>query len=279
MKKNNELNLFEVSLHVFMFISRSKYILLGFILAGILIGVLHAKLQPPYYSANMTASSSIISNERSASLLRRIQRFAKYRNYEVLQEKMNISYEAAQSIISVEAEPINEKGVNLASVNNQANWFKINVEVTNAEYLNQISTGIIFLFSSNPYISKRMEAREIQLNKLIDGYNRKLVELDSLEKAIYAAATGKGDIVIVNTEHAYQVDIMLLMQERSKIEEEFMLLEPLSVISDFSPILLSKSAFFLSILYGGISFIIGTMISFLLLLYRKVKNHIAEFEN
>lgn len=275
MDRNGELNLFEIGLLVFKLVRKTKYVLLGSIALGVAIGVVMSKTQTRYYGIDLVATSSV-SSERATWLVNYLEQSVQSENYDLLKSKLNVSEDAAKSMRSISAIAAPDKESGKDDLSDRTNWFEIHLEVYNIAYLEEVKKGLLYLFENNKYISGRLTTKRSQLSVLIDSYNRKLAEIDTMDSQASLVRAKVGEVLIVNTEHAQQVDYMQLLRERSRLEEELSLLNAATFMNEGNAFELSRGTSFFAVAYGIAFFFIGLLLSILYLLYNKLKQRISE---
>ncbi len=258
---NNEIDLLELTVKLYLFIKRKLKFLLFFLIAGIIIGIVKHYISRPFYETYLVANSNIISNNRIVDIINTLQPFIGEKNIDSSSGKLKTSINILKQIKNIEATIIEKEENELFELN----CYKIDLQIYDNSMIDSIRYAIINLINSNNYIKKKTTLKRENILKLISKINEEIKGLDSLEQSLLSES--KNFIIIDG-----QNEIVNLLEKKHKLEEEFQLTEAINIIEDFTVLSTpaNKSISVHILIYGLIFLVIGFFVAIFIEVKKKV---------
>ena len=249
--KNNEIDIIGIFSLLISFYRKFKLLILTFFLIGIIVGVTDFYFRKNFYKTDFIVTSPGFNSRLIVELARPIQFYFKTGQTDSIMIHMNMPLEAVASVKSVDYDTT------------IVNIIKINLEVYNSDYLNEIQSGFVKYFNSLPFVKNNVTKRKNELNRLITAIDNEIKQLDSLQNLILRNLSDCQGSVSHVSSGLFSESVSLhekkqeLMVEQSKMND-FQLIRTDSILIPQKS--LSKNL----LIFGFIGFFVGIIVSILL---------------
>jgi hypothetical protein len=217
-------------------------LLLVFLVIGVGLGTGLFYLIQPTYTATLTLSSSILTNDYCADIIHELELIIEDDSPQLLAQKLKIDTSSAKAIKRIEFynydEKLKEKYKDKDTVV-LGRPFKIKVFSSSNVVFDTLQKALVNYLESNPYALKRKEIK-IQENLLLrNKINSEIKQLDSLKNTVSANLLPRGNqsgFVFgqpIDPINIYREGI-LFFQKELDLTKEMVLIDNIQVISDFS---------------------------------------------
>lgn len=270
-----------------------------FILIFGLLGLFVSYITKPYYSSTLVGRSNTLSNFEVISMIDNLTKVTESKDSIALSQMLNIKVSEASKIKNINAfwaYDIDLDGVpdfidysknyeiKDTSVRRISDRFYITAEVYDNRIFSNLRIGIYNYIKNNPLIASINNNRIKQTQERISKINEEISKLDSLQKFEYyekdriVPKVGANQLVLFTEKdrRLYHEEILGLYNERLALEKSIDVYpEPITIIQDFTP--LSKNdnnTIYYIKRFLIIGFILGTIVRFILLYYRKIDEYL-----
>ncbi len=262
-KEENEIDLLELLAKIYFLFKRNKYIILAFIIIGVIVGIYKSTGSEAYYKTNMVAKSPL-SEDEIIEQLQSLSELQQKNNPKLLSEELNLNLNEARKIKFLKVEKTEEK----------SNLIQIKLEVFTNNLIPKIKEGIIQYLNTNPYVKRELEDRQEHYEEYLEKITEALEILREKENKKDLPQEAKAILV---SEESYSGQIIRLMNKKGNIEENLRNNQPLIIIKDFNiPETPQKDIKFQIALYTIIGFILGIIVVFSITLLKKLENYKKE---
>ncbi len=261
-KEENEIDLLELMAKIYKLLKRNKYIILVFVIIGLIVGIYKSIGSEAYYKTNMLAKSPL-SNTEIIEQLQSLSELQQNNNNEPLSEELNITLEETKKI----------KFIEVGKTEEESHLIQIKLEVFNNNLIPKIKEGIIQYLETNPYIKRELKRRQEHYQEYLEKINEALEILREKENTKNLPQAAK-EILVSGESESYSDQIIKLMNKKGSIEQTLLRNQPLIIVKDFhKPENPQKDIKFQIILYTIIGFILGIIVVFFITLLRKLENY------
>jgi tetrahydromethanopterin S-methyltransferase subunit B len=192
------------------FVSRFKFILLGFALAGLIGGLYFYFTSPKQYTTRLILRSLILTNQEEIEVIGNWKALLCKDGRNELAGIMNSPGEVINSLSNISAEEIQK-----LYVQNNPNGFIVNVVVTDTSVLNQLQNGILYGLNNSPYVKEKLITRRAKYNQLIENVKNEIAKLTITKDAV-------DKLVISRTSTPIFVDISRINAQWIELNEKLM---------------------------------------------------------
>lgn len=217
--ESNEIDLLELLAKIYFLFKRNKYIILTFVLLGIIVGLYKSFQSDPYFQTKMLIKTSL-ENEMVQGQLQTLSELKENGNNNILAQELGITKEEAEEIKTFSVEEVEESSL-----------LRINLEVFDNELITKIKEGIINYSETNEYIQQELKNKQ-------DHYTQYLKEisdaLELLRKEEKRQISAQSSMEIILSGDSYANQITKLMDKKENIEtKKNQIQKPLIIVKDF----------------------------------------------
>jgi hypothetical protein len=260
-KEANEIDLLELMAKIYNLLRRNIYIILAFVILGLIAGIYKSTSSDPYYETRMIAKSPL-SNTEVLNQLQALTELKKNKSYVLLSQELNITEEQAKKIKTLIAEKPEEEDSHL---------MQIKLEIFDNNLIPKIKQGIIHYLETNQYIKRELKNRQEHYEEYLDKITEALQILREQENKKNLPQAAKEILV---SDESYSGQIIQLMNKKGNIESKLIRNQPLIIIKDFyEPQNPQKDISIQIAIYLGIGLILGIIVVFGITLIRKLETY------
>lgn len=226
-KRNDEIDLIEVFLNIYIFIKKHFWVLFISGIIGGALGYSTKFIGKKHYESSMLIESYTLSDNILVEYINNIQTIINDDNYEYLGSQTNLSVELISNLEHIETEKTyNEKEKKYLK------YLKINCSsISNSIYKN-LSNGLINYLNKMPYVQNELEHFVDQNNALIEKIDQEILLLEKLQNNI-SENRSKSGVNIYNEQNSFHQDLLGLLREKQRRQKELLYATPFRVIEDF----------------------------------------------
>lgn len=184
-----------------------RYLLIGFVLVGLLFGYTNWITSKEYYKSTMLLGSEYFSGILVENGIEKLNLLTGEKDRQQLADILGVTKEVAEEIKSFEVEPFvsEEERVELQLLKEQIkgagggemeellnhveienrNTYQISVMVFDNYVIDKLTNPVVNYFRNNPYINKRIESNTMKLKARRSKYESEVEKLDSLKFVIF----------------------------------------------------------------------------------------------
>lgn len=267
---NEEIDLIEVFINIYVFLKKNFWILFTALLLGAVLGYSTKFLKKGYYESTMLIESEILSDEILMEYINNIQTLLDDKNYTLLQEKMGVDSTELTKFISIEANYVyNEE----EKEKTRLGYLSVKAITSNNNVLEEMDQGILNFIEKEEYFQKEFEIFKKNTRNLIQIINQEIKKIEQIQANFIKPKNSSGEIKIYYQEKSLQEELLLLTKEKQGLEKAIQLVAPFRVIKDFTIYKNPKTKVTTYTLAGAL--ILG-FIAFSILIIRNINKSLKE---
>lgn len=274
----NEIDVNELIVNIFIFFRKKFFILFGFLVVGIIIGVAKHYTGKPEYETNMTAISIVgsrhtnFTSEMAVNIINSLQKLIDTENTKELAAKCNISVETAKKINSIKTYflyPV--KGTEDEEDGIPTNFFSINASISDNTIIDSLQIGIENCITQNSFVISSLSKAKQRYEKSIKHIDNEIKKLDSIQKAFLKNSGNINNYLAVKG-HSFIAENIEFFKLKVSYQISLDELSPFTVITDFTYPMDNKKSIVKSVLIYGIFFtVLGFIFIFIFGYNKKAK--------
>ncbi|MCH8902319.1 MAG: hypothetical protein IIA45_00145 [Bacteroidetes bacterium] len=240
MRIDDEVNISELFIQIYIFLRRKILFLILLLILGAGIGFGIYQLSEPRYEIQVLGNSSILSNNRLVKILNSIQ--LNLGNAKELAGNLNIDEKTARGIRSIKAKAVTEDKKMLEYFIEggfETNVLEITIQSIDKN-MSSLPEGLNHFLNQNSYISKKIRIRKSSLESFLVKIDEEIGELDSLQRILLSRYEGKDSNLQFIDANPAHMDLIKLYEKKQLLEAQLFMLEPLNIIYS-SPVILEKA--------------------------------------
>ena len=174
--------LFFGAISFFVFVAKkSKFLILGGLICGLLLGYVYYSIKPKFYKVSMIVDFNVLTKKTYAEMIDQLNKLASTGSKQKLARELGISDEVATNILFIDAKNINNVPLRNDTSSKIRQPFKVIVALVKNDLYDSVQTAIINYLNNSPYLKRiKEEERKIYVNKILF-IDRELAKLDSLK--------------------------------------------------------------------------------------------------
>lgn len=245
-EKDEEIDLFNVFKATKGVLNRNKKLFFGFLIAGILIGLIYYYATPKTFKSRMIISSSLFQGPSFVLILDHLKLLLEEGNYQELANALNIKVAEAEKIKKIDVfssriyaqeefgERVSFKEDKTTDMTERKEEFVIEAYVKDNAILKSLENGILYFITSNPTIRESSNVKAEVLNEMKRNISNQRAGLDSLKNSLATILTEEKpskDIYIASPGAMYN-DMISLFNAELRITEA-LIASKIEVIESF----------------------------------------------
>ncbi len=184
-----------------------KYLLITFMIAGIISGIGFNKFSKPFYQTSLLLKSVYLNTKLVENSIDKLNLLCQEKEHEGLAKVLSISNEVAANIVNFDFEPyVNERDlieiellkqrletikidqgdidkiIRQIEIKNR-NTFLITVHIFETEIIENLQEALVGYFKNNPFVANRIKSHRAKQEQLIAKLTIDVASLDSLKDA------------------------------------------------------------------------------------------------
>ena len=253
---------------------RNKFLILGGLMAGLLLGYLYYNSRKNSFKISMIVEFTELNKKTFAEMFTQLNTLILTGSHQQLANELQVSVPVAKSIGMIETFNINNEPLYKDTSTRVNQTFKIVVAVNNNGMTDTLQAAFLRYLNNNPYLLQLKSAQKKLAEHKLNFIDNELVKLDSLKSEYNRfLADSKNTSTFynnaINPADIYQQSTNL-MNERERTSRWLELnLYPVNVVSGFKmPVRPVSSSLQKLLLVFGIA---GMLLGFLIGLFREMK--------
>ena len=255
----NEIDLFELFVKTLLFFRKYKYILIGSILLGFILGYVKSTINTKLYKSHITVESN-----NKAVFISLLESLNDDLNSQNLNTNMNLPEDKAEKITLIEPEIFYTDD----EQKNEIPLFKIHVTVSDTSIFNDITKGLRYMAENNIYLDRCNQIKLSQKIEMVNNIDDEIKKIDSLR------INQDFQNLLIESGSSASEQIIKFSKEKQRLERYIKLSEPLIIIKKFNktikPINSTLKTTFIS---GFILFFLGFILSLILESRKYIKKY------
>lgn len=228
-KRNDEIDLIELFLNIYIFFKKNFWILL---IAGVIGGGLGYSTKffgKKHFESSMLIESYPISNNLLMEYINSIQLIIKDGNRHYLSERMEIDTTNIIDLKKISVEDVYDE-----KAKKSKGYLSIAVTVDDNKLLNNLSSGILNYIEKEPFVQSEIQIFTENNQNLISKIDIEIEKLEVLQRNNLNQQKSKGDVSIYNSQNSYQNELLALLKEKQRLEKQLKFSTPFRIIQDFT---------------------------------------------
>ncbi|OFX22966.1 MAG: hypothetical protein A2041_00410 [Bacteroidetes bacterium GWA2_31_9b] len=267
-KRNDEIDLLEFFLKIFLFIKKNFWVLFLSVFIGGTLGFSAKFFTQNHYKSSLVINTYTISENFIIEYINNLNSIIKDENYNYLSEKMKIDSSLLVSIKEIKAESAYDE-----KEKKKLGYLTIFVNVNNNQILEQLSKGILNYINNEPYAKNEIEIYIENNKNLISKIDEEIKKIEVLQEMNIFQNQNNADVNIYNSQKSFQNELLELIKEKQNREKSLKFAVPFRIIQDFTIYQKPVSKTISYTLIGGIIF------GFLALFFLIIKNLNNQIKN
>lgn len=228
-KRNDEIDLIEVFLKMYIFFKKNFWVLFISVIIGAGLGYSIKFLSEKHYESSMLINSDTVSEDLLIEYINNIQTIIEDGNFQYLSDKMEID-----SLYLINLKGISVEEVYDEKEKKSKEYLSVTANVIDNQLLASLSTGILKFLEKEPYIQNEIEIFNENNLSIISKIDEELEKLEILQDNNLNQSRGKGDVNIYNSQNSFQDELLKLLKEKQSKEKMLKFATPFRVIQDFT---------------------------------------------
>jgi hypothetical protein len=270
-KKNDEIDLIELFLNMYIFFKKNFWILFISGLIGGGLGYSTKFYGKKHYESSMLINSYTVSADLLIEYINNIQTIIEDENIDLLSNKMEIDSLSLSNLSKISVEDVYDE-----KKEQSKGYLSVMVEVENNQLLNTLSTGILNFIEKETFIKTEIDLFTKNNQNLISKIDEEIIKLEILQENNLKQSQNKGDVNIYNSQKSFQNELIALIKEKQGIEKRLQFKTPFRVIRDFTIYQKPVKKTVTYTLSGGLLF---GFIVLLILIIQNINKNIKEKED
>lgn len=265
-KRNDEIDLIELFLNMYMFFKKNFWILF---ISGIIGGGLGYSTKffgKKHFESSMLINSYTVSRNILMEYINNIQAIIDDGNSKYLSERMGIDTTNLINLKKISVEDIYDE-----KTKKSKGYLSVTVTVEDNQLLNNLGSGILNYIEKEPYVQSEIEIYKENNQNLISKIDEEIKKLEALQENNLNQSKNKGDVNIYNTQKSFQNELLALIKEKQGIEKRLQFKTPFRVIQDFT---IYQKPIRKTVTYTFSSGLIFGFITLLILIFRNINESI-----
>lgn len=228
-KRNDEIDLVEVFINIYLFFKKHFWFLFGAVLIGAFLGYSTKFYTQKFYESSMLIESEILSDEILMEYINNIQTLFDDGNYILLQNKMEIDSTELVEIKSIKANYVynEEKKTRLG-------YLSVNIKTNKNEVLRNLGQGISNYIEKEEYVQNEIDIFKKNTLNLIQNIDQEINKIEQIQANFITPQNKNGEIKIYYQAKSLQEELLLLTKEKYELEKAIQFAAPFRVIKDFT---------------------------------------------
>ena len=229
--QEEEIDLGILFLRIFELLKRNLIIIIIFSCVGPIVGYLHFKLKTPVFKSSMILENQMLNLPSSSGLVILLDELIRDSNYQQVSKNLNISVEQSMHLKRIVVENIYDE-----EIEDEIKTFKISIDVTDTQIIDDLQNGLIDYLESNPFVKKRIELKKETINAQISFIKNEMKEIEKYKSEILRGELLKdksNNLLVFDPMSVYQQAIDLFNRELG-LKKDLQLVENFHVIQDFT---------------------------------------------
>jgi hypothetical protein len=270
-KRNDEIDLIEVFLNIYIFFKKHFWFFTIAVLIGAILGYSTKFVSKDHYESSTLINSYTVSDNILIKHIDNIQSIIDDKNISYLSERMEIDSIHLININSLETEIVYDEKDDKKSLG----FVRVIAKVDNNEILKHLNQGITSYLEKEPYVQHEINLFVDNNQNLIEEIDKQIAKIEALQDKLIHTAQSKGDVNIYNDQNSFQNELLGLIKEKQNRERLLQFATPYRIIQDFTiyqkPIRKTKT-------YTVISAFVFFMLALCYLIIRNINKTIKEKE-
>ncbi|OFX22967.1 MAG: hypothetical protein A2041_00415 [Bacteroidetes bacterium GWA2_31_9b] len=228
-KKNDEIDLLELFLKIYIFIKKNFWILFISSIIGGALGYSAKFFTNKHYESTMIIETYTLKNDILVEYINSLQDIIEYRNYDYLSSRFEIEKEKLSGLNKIEATKISDD-----KTKKDLEYIKVFTKSINRDIYNQLSAGIEKYLKSEIYVKNEIEIFIEQNNALIEKIDKEITQLEELKQKRISDSQNVSELNIYNERISSNDIILGLIKEKQELQKHLKFATPFRIIQDFS---------------------------------------------
>lgn len=265
-KRNDEIDLIELFLNIYIFFKKNFWILF---IAGVIGGGLGYSTKffgKKHFESSMLINSYTVSENLLMEYINNIQTIIEDGNRKYLSERMEIDPSNLKNLKKISVKDVFDE-----KAKKSKGYLSVTVKVDNNQLLNNLSSGILKYIEKEPYVQSEIQIFTDNNQNLILKIDKEIEKLEVLQKNNLNQQKSTSDVSIYNSQNSFQNELLALLKEKQNLEKRMKFATPFIVIQDFT---IYQKPIKKTVTYTFSSGLLFAFIAMLILIFRNINESI-----